>query len=512
MSIGKRLIYFRKRWERRAPLNVRQILSVEFALVKLSRVGQYNVLSWLLEADSSLDTATHQLWAGPPNPGEFTQRYKKMEEENDEKELDLVGFTSIGDPFIYGTHDDDVRFKYISILRSYDIRKDTSLVEHMKLERERFSDYKLNQVIERYSDYKLKQMLEDRIRLLEDDKSLQGRLKILDYLVKEKGMSPPTVLSVIEWRQCGVLRWLLENDFIKMEEPACENASIMREGKGLSFLGGESIPRNMTVGAFLCFAAIEFDDLQSFEWLVENQGVPLSSIVYNGLNAIHCCASLGRAEIVLWLLQSQSALTSFLEEKCSRPPWNGYSAAHIAVEEGFIFLSDTLLSSGCPKETDSGKTVVDFAKKSSLEAVREWGANMEKPMKLEMDIQRLIHILSTEKSSVDDIQRFIVDSACMDYKRWADCNYLVNAPGPLGKSYLEILELCCRLDDPEYSVWLCQELSPCPRPHVGKSGPDRCLALLLAIPPISGEVKASSLCQIYNPLLRETRTICCVAP
>jgi ABC-type polysaccharide/polyol phosphate export permease len=59
------------------------------------------------------------------------------------------------------------------------------------------------------------------------------------------------------------------------------------------FLCGKTLISSMTIGVFLCFTAVEFDDLQSFEWLVENQGAPLSPIVYNGLNALHCCMSLG---------------------------------------------------------------------------------------------------------------------------------------------------------------------------------------------------------------------------
>ena len=81
---------------------------------------------------------------------------------------------------------------------------------------------------------------------------------------------------VIRWCQCRVLRCLVENSFVELKDFAFIDSAIVRSGKGLMFLGGQWIPEGMNVGVFLCFTAIEFNDLQSFQWLVEDQ-------------RFHCC-------------------------------------------------------------------------------------------------------------------------------------------------------------------------------------------------------------------------------
>lgn len=65
-----------------------------------------------------------------------------------------------------------------------------------------------------------------------------------------------------------------------------------REGFDI-FLGQKVNISSMAIEVFLCYAAIEFNDLQSFEWLVENQGVPLSSICKSYIMGWMCsCATL----------------------------------------------------------------------------------------------------------------------------------------------------------------------------------------------------------------------------
>ena len=459
-SIAHRLVRFRQYWDRKMPKSSHLNLDIDLAIIELCNEGSHAALSWLIDAEPSLLKVTHKAWNVAPSPAEFAQPVGACEATSDEVELDLVGSAVLGDNDWHGKFDDDLRRKYILILTEYYHRvlagrrmiEDRSLVEYIK-----------NRIGDSGDDSMLDCMLEDKLCLLEDDRSLQDRLKVLDYLVKEKGMPVPNAVSVIKWRQCGILRWLTENGFTDLQEAACENATLVREAKDLTILGGKKIPRTVTVGVLLCFASIEFDDLQTFQWLVGEQSILLSSMVLNGLNATLCCAFLGRAEMVLWLVesQSQSVLTSLLEEKCTRPPWNGYYAAHLAAEKGFTFLADVLLSSGCPAETSSGKNVAKIAKTSNLESVRAWGAEKEKPLQLEKDIQRLLHYLSKDGGSVNDIKRHIVQSKCMHPTRWNDCDYCnVDFLGPLGKSYSDILELCCKSEDPDFVVWLCQELSP----------------------------------------------------
>jgi hypothetical protein len=313
-------------------------------------------------------------------------------------------------------------------------------------------------------DYGFSKMIQDRIQLMGDDKTLSGRLKVLDYLVKEKSMSPPNVLSVIRWRQCGVLRWLVESSYIDLHVAACKDPVVALDGKGLMFLGGRAIPNSMTVGEFLCFAAIEFDDLQSFEWLVSEQNVQLSSLRFEGLNAVHLCTYLGRAEIFLWLMESQPNLKDLAQEECTRSPWRGCFATHIAAEKGFTFLAELLLSSGCPLKDREGKTAFAYAKQSKVESVSVWGHENERPFQLEEDIKKLLSLLKRENIDPMDIKTHISETKCLDpMVWWRDCAYdSYDVPGPLGKTYRDILDHCFMLKDPNFLVWLCRCLSPPP--------------------------------------------------
>jgi hypothetical protein len=119
----------------------------------------------------------------------------------------------------------------------------------------------------------------------------------------------------------------------------------------------------MTIGVFLCFTAIEFDDQQSSQLLVQGNKIPLSQIACHGWNAVHCFAYFDRIEIFLWL-RSLKSLKPFLGEACSQKPHEGALAANIAVGQGHIFVADLLLSLGCLVEDLAGKSVCSHAEQS----------------------------------------------------------------------------------------------------------------------------------------------------
>ena len=228
----------------------------------------------------------------------------------------------------------------------------------------------------------------------------------------------------------------------------------------MSFVSGRDIPKSMTVAVFLCFAAIEFDDLQSLQWLVDHDGVALSEIRFGGWNVFHCCAYFGRTEIFLWL-RSLENVASLLGEPCERESDDrGAFAAHMAVKRGYVFLAGLLLDHGCPLQDRNGKSVEYYAEESEYEFVRTWGKAQRKLIVLERDVDKLLLLLSSEPLCVDTVKSHISDSGCMDYKRWTECDYKVYTIGPLGKSYLDVLVECCKIADPDFIVWLCKELTP----------------------------------------------------
>ncbi len=151
--------------------------------------------------------------------------------------------------------------------------------------------------------------LKYKLSLLRDDECLEDRLQLLRFFVSDSvGLAPPNAVDIVRWRKCGVLRWLVAESFIRLDALAVSDMQITLRLKYVTFLGKSAIPSSMTVGEFLLFASIEFDDLQTVQWLVEECGTRAAEVRCNGWNVMHACAHHGRTEIALWFL-SQDALS-----------------------------------------------------------------------------------------------------------------------------------------------------------------------------------------------------------
>ena len=55
-------------------------------------------------------------------------------------------------------------------------------------------------------NYDEEDILSAKKQLLTDDKYLNGRIEILEYLIKEKRQDLPHLINIIQNRQCGILR------------------------------------------------------------------------------------------------------------------------------------------------------------------------------------------------------------------------------------------------------------------------------------------------------------------
>jgi hypothetical protein len=66
------------------------------------------------------------------------------------------------------------------------------------------------------------------------------------------GLAPPNAVDIVRWRKCGVLRWLVSESFVRRT--------------------GSFSALQITC---LLLASIEFDDLQTAQWLVEECGTRL---------------------------------------------------------------------------------------------------------------------------------------------------------------------------------------------------------------------------------------------
>ena len=97
-----------------------------------------------------------------------------------------------------------------------------------------------------------------RLNLLEDSKTLEGRLMILDYLLQH---NPTTKLKLnaieaIRHRQCGVLRFMVDKSLVKMEANASSNRVFTKVAPNLKCLEKGRVPSSMTTASFLSFVAV----------------------------------------------------------------------------------------------------------------------------------------------------------------------------------------------------------------------------------------------------------------
>jgi ankyrin repeat protein len=186
----------------------------------------------------------------------------------------------------------------------------------------------------------------------------------------------------------------------------------------------------MTVGEFLCFAAIEYDDLQSFKWLVESNGASKSINCY-GWNLMHVCARFGREEIVGLMLLDHDVSIGLAEAFCEtmRSPHgetpHQSSAVQISVIEGFTNLANYLLDAGCSSVDAKGLPVyLTVSKASKFDHAKQWAKEKQKPFQLEKDIRKLYQLLPDVTRRLDEMKNHLRKSRCMDIIWWLqECDF-----------------------------------------------------------------------------------------
>jgi len=301
-------------------------------------------------------------------------------------------------------------------------------------------------------------LLSARVFLSTDDETLPNRLKLLEYLVQVLKIPPPSALDVIRWRRAGVLRWLVDDGFVDLETPARRYSHAINDAKLLQTLGEQTIPVDMTLGIFLCFCAIEFDDLQSLSWLLREKGVNSKNATIHGWNIAHAVAYFGRLEIAVSLYKSGFLDSSMVATLCKRKPYQGAYATHIAIEKGFTFVAGVLLKAGCPSKDNRGRDIMHYAKRCGLDSVVEYAQSLQRPLILENNIRNLLCILEKDAPPFEKTKSHLVESNCMDFEKLWDCDTW-QEPGPLGYTFDELLDSLASTRDPAFVCWLCAELS-----------------------------------------------------
>ena len=312
-----------------------------------------------------------------------------------------------------------------------------------------------------YYDHYTIEFCKNKISLLEDDCNLQGRLQILDYLLLHCPTMKLNILDVLKHRQCGVLRFMVDRGLVRMESNALSNRFFMKNAKNFQFLNSGRIPSSMSTKCFLCFAAVEYDDLQSLQWICESFGTPTE--LCDGWNLLHFSAFMGRIEIVI-MLHLQPVWQSLIVQECQHEPFQDAYAVHIAGIQGHIILVELLLDMRVSTKDGKGKSIEFYAKKSVHKFAQEWGAERDKEQgklhAFERRIKKLLQLAKTPQTSSEAIKNFIVSSSCLDVEAWLACDcWQFDQKGPMGYSFGEILHECCSNSSDEiFALWLCTRL------------------------------------------------------
>ena len=218
--------------------------------------------------------------------------------------------------------------------------------------------------------YDYREFINYKLSLLSDDDTVEGRVKILHHLLKADPQFKANVrfgfvLDCIRYRQTRFLEYLVEKGYVTPSDMASTNRDIQRFASKLTFLDAGKIQKDTSVRTLLCYACVQFDDLQSLAWICVNEDALLETC--NGWNLLTYASYLGRVEIVAYLNTRPRAFDSLVKSRCQRKPYEHAFAAHVAASRGHLILAEALLEMNCPATDGKGKTVEPYAKKSGHE-------------------------------------------------------------------------------------------------------------------------------------------------
>jgi hypothetical protein len=311
----------------------------------------------------------------------------------------------------------------------------------------------LSQINEKREDKYHDNCTSYRLRLLEDENDVEGRRRILEYLLEKHTDVPLDALLALKHRQGWALRFMVEKKHLDLDNRAAADRNFSKNASTFSFLDSGRIPSAMTTRCFLCFAAVQFDDMQSLEWLCESSGPPTDLV--GGWNLLHYSAYMGRIEIIGWL-STLPVWDSLVSQPCQRKPFHGAFAVHIAASCGHIHVCDLLITLNVQLEDKKGKLPEDYAKKARHEFVRKWAADRAKPQALEKNIKKLFHLIEEKGCASQQIKDFITASKCLEIDTWKSCDYYTfDTNGPMGLSFGKVLHRCCENLDIQLATWLC---------------------------------------------------------
>lgn len=128
--------------------------------------------------------------------------------------------------------------------------------------------------------------------LMMDDPNCDDQIRVLEYLVAEKGLHPPSAFMAIRFRQCSVIRWLLANGRLDLDGSELEiDFLVWSEAMSAEF--NISVDLNLQLNDkkfLLCLATVQHDDVQTLNYLVDSYGSGIIGHMGFGFNLVHATA------------------------------------------------------------------------------------------------------------------------------------------------------------------------------------------------------------------------------
>ena len=298
--------------------------SIEKVCLLLAQTGNLPVLKWLyVNAGASLAVSPSEFFGSSTLPVETTAdagEFSSKQTDKTVEPLDIVACAVHGCPTewkhkpLLGEEDNELLGSvmdrdYWGFIMGQDSYKGFTSKEKWSGDPRKSVSGASSKLVKFLKDKKSSTyvggiMKEFKLSLIQDDKDLPRRLEVLQWLVSKLGLKPPNVNDVLRWRQNGVLKWMVRGKYIDLSKLSGSIAEIVhfvnssREQR-LWLRVPESTKlalAKLSVGEMLCFLAVEFDDLQSLDYLIKVQGIA-ASVWFQGWNLLQVSAHYGRREI-----------------------------------------------------------------------------------------------------------------------------------------------------------------------------------------------------------------------
>mmetsp|Transcript_31441 Transcript_31441/g.75852 ORF Transcript_31441/g.75852 Transcript_31441/m.75852 type:complete len:2512 (-) Transcript_31441:67-7602(-) len=289
--------------------------------------------------------------------------------------------------------------------------------------------------------------------IMTDDDNCDDQIRLLEYLVKQKGLNPPSYAMAVRFRQCSVVRWLLANGFLDVTDSSKLEPDLMMYSEEMSAeFKIELNPQLNDKKFLLCLATVQYDDIQTLAYMVDNFGHDIIGYEGSGFNLVHAAAHFGRIEIMHYL-STLAPFADLVMEAVGSGKYQGWFASHIAVSSAHITIADLLFSRNCPVVDLNGRSVSLIASKSDHDFVNSWTPAILKSMQLEKDVNMLLELLAAFPLAA--LKEHVVQSQCMEPQSWINvgCTTL-DEKGRLPYSFRSMIMRCAQPGAINLCLWM----------------------------------------------------------